>query len=88
VRPEDSLRWVRAQPFHPFRITMNSGRVIEVRHPEVVRVLRTSLLVFTPTGQADVYEWAEMIGLVLIENIAPIETPAAPAPPAGEPPPG
>jgi hypothetical protein len=83
VRPEDILQWLQAQPFRPFRITMNSGRAIEVRHPELVRVLRTSLMVFRPTEQADVYERWDMFGLVLIENIAPIDAPAAPAPPDG-----
>ena len=39
-----------------FRITMNSGRTFDVRQPEMVRLLRTTLLLFTPTEQADVYE--------------------------------
>jgi hypothetical protein len=86
VRPEDLLQWLRAQPFRPFRITMNSGRVVEVRHPEVVRLMRTSLTVYTPSEEPDVYERAEMFDLVLIESIAPIEAPAAPAPPDGGPP--
>ena len=83
MRPEDILHWLRAQPFRPFRITMNSGRSYEIRHPEVVRVLRTSIVIFTPTDQEDVFERGDMIGLVLIERIEPIEapTPAAPQSP-------
>jgi hypothetical protein len=82
MRPEDVLRWLRAQPFRPFRITLNSGRTFDVRHPEMVRLLRTTLLLFTLTEQADVYEWAEMVGLLLIESIAPLEAPPASAAPA------
>ncbi len=78
MRPEDILRWLRVQPFRPFRITTNSGRVIEVRHPELVRVLRTAPMVFRPTEQAEVYEPWDMFGLVLIENIASIEAPGPP----------
>ena len=68
MRPEDVLFWIQAQPFRPFRITMNSGRTLDVRHPELVRLMRTSLLYFTPArDQPQVAERAEMIGLVLIE---------------------
>jgi len=77
MRPDDLLFWLRAQPFRPFRMTMNSGRTIEVRHPELVRVLRTSLVYFTPSSQADVFERAEMIGLVLIEHIEAIDATTA-----------
>ena len=72
MRPEDVLTWLRALPFVPFRVTLNSGRTFEVRHPEVVRVLRTSLLLFTPTAEPDVFDRADMVGLVLIERIEPV----------------
>jgi len=73
MRPDDVLFWLQAQPFQPFRITMNSGRVYEVRHPELVRLMRTSLVYFTPTEQADVFDRAEMIGLVLIDHIEAVD---------------
>jgi hypothetical protein len=60
---------------------MNSGRSYEVRHPEMVRLMRTSLLVFTPTEQPDLQGRAEMVGLVLIERIEPLAA-TAPAPEA------
>ena len=78
MRAEDMLFWLRAQPFVPFRIVMNSGRTYEVRHPELLRVMRTSLVIFTPADQPEVFDRAEMIGLVLIDHIEPIDaqTPA------------
>ena len=76
MRPEDVLFWLRAQPFYPFRITMNSGKTYDIRHPELVRLMRTSLVIFTPSDQPDVFDGAQMIGLVLIDHIAPIDAPA------------
>jgi hypothetical protein len=76
VRPEDILFWLRAQPFVPFRITTNSGRSYDVRHSELVRLLRTSLLYFTPAEQPDVYDRVKMVVLVLIDPIEAIETAA------------
>jgi hypothetical protein len=77
MRPDDILFSVRARPFRPFRIRMNSGQAYDVRHPELVRVMLGSLLLFTPTDQPDVYERAQILGLTLIEKIEPIDAPAA-----------
>ncbi len=73
MRPEDVLFWLQAQPFQPFRVTLNSGRSFEVRHPELVRLMRTSLLHFTPSNQEGVFDRAETIGLVLVERIEPLD---------------
>lgn len=78
MRPEDVLYWVRAVPFVPFRIRLNSGRTYDIRHTELVRVGRTSLSIFTVIGEpTEPYDRAEMIGLILIESIAPIEAPTS-----------
>jgi hypothetical protein len=77
MRPEDILYWLKAIPFRPFRICLNSGRTYEIRHPEMVRVSRTTMLVFSFDGEPpDVFEKMEMVGLVLVEQIEPLETPA------------
>lgn len=78
MRPNDLLFWINAQPFVPFRIVLNSGRTYDIRHPELVRVMLTSVLVFTPTNQEGIYDRAEMLGRVLIDHIEPIG-PAAPS---------
>jgi hypothetical protein len=70
MRAEDLLTWVRAAPFVPFRIRLNSGRMFEIRHPEMLRVGRTSANVYSFAGEpADPYEQIEMISLVLIESV-------------------
>jgi hypothetical protein len=74
MRPEDVLTWVRDVPFQPFRICMNSGRAYDIRHPEMLKVGRTSMNIYSYAGDPEgPYERMEMVGLVLIERIEPIE---------------
>lgn len=74
MRAEAQLTWVRATPFMPFRIRLNSGRAFEIRHPEMLRVGRTSANVYSFAGQpADPYEKMEMISLLLIASVEPLE---------------
>ena len=76
MRAEDVLSWVRAVPFNPFRICLNSGRSYEIRHPEMIKVGRSSMQIFSYTGEPeDPYEKVEMVGLILIERIEPIDAP-------------
>ena len=75
MRPEDLIHWVRATPFAPFRIRLNSGRSFEIRHPEMLRVGRSSINVYSFVGEpVDPYERLEMVSLVLIESVEPIES--------------
>lgn len=37
MRPEDVLTWLRAAPFRPFRVTLESGRSFDIRHPEMMK---------------------------------------------------
>jgi hypothetical protein len=77
MRPEDLFFWLKATPFKPFRLCLISGRTYEIRHPEMLRVGRTSGIIFSFVGDPeDAYERAEMVSLVLIERIEPIEAPA------------
>ncbi len=77
MRPDDLLAWVRAVPFQPFRIHLNSGQRYEIRHPEMLRVGRSTVHVYWFNGEPmDPYERMEMISLLLIERIEPLETPA------------
>ena len=74
MRPEDLIHWVRATPFAPFRIRLNSGRTFDIRHPEMLRVGRSSINVYSFAGEPiDPYERLEMVSLVLIESVEAIE---------------
>jgi hypothetical protein len=75
MRSDDVLVWLKAAPFQPFRIHLNSGQTYEIRHPEMLRVGRSSMNVYTYSGEpSDPYERMEMVSLLLIERIEPLET--------------
>jgi hypothetical protein len=68
------LNYVQAEPFRSFRIRMNSGRTFDIRHPEMVRVGKRDLLIFTVVSDApDVYDRWENVSLLLIESLSPLE---------------
>jgi hypothetical protein len=74
MRPDDLLSWIRATPFVPFRIRLNSGRTFDIRHPEMLRVGRSTVNVYTFAGEpADPFERLEMLSLILIESLEPLE---------------
>jgi hypothetical protein len=78
VSPQELLRYVRGQPFRPFRIQMVSGRTFDIRHPEMVRVGRRDLLVFKFVGDTpEVYDDWDAVSLLLIESISYLETAVA-----------
>ena len=71
---QDILAYVKAQPFRPFRIKMASGRDFDVRHPEMVRVGRNSLMIFSfLSDDPDAYDKWETVSLVLVESISRLE---------------
>ena len=74
MRPDDLLTWLRAAPFVPFRIRLNSGRTYEIRHPEMLRVGRSSVNIYSfPDEPTEPYERMEMVALLLIEAVEPLE---------------
>jgi hypothetical protein len=70
----DVLNYVKAQPFRPFRIKLASGRDFDVRHPEMVRVGRNILVIFSfVSDDPDVFDKWETASLVLVESISHLE---------------
>ena len=75
---QEILNYLQVQPFRPFRIRMNSGRTFDIPHPEMVRVGRRDLLIFTFVSDSpDVYDRWENVSLLLIESLAPLEASVA-----------
>ena len=78
VPAQDILNYLRAVPFRPFRIHMASGRTFDVRHPEMVRVGRGVLILFTfVSDEPDIFDRWDTVSLMLIENVSHYEAPAA-----------
>jgi hypothetical protein len=70
VPPSDMLTYLRTVPFRPFQIRMTGGRTYEIRHPEMVRVGKNSLIVFTfVSDDPQIYDRWETVSLTLIESL-------------------
>jgi hypothetical protein len=75
MTPHVVLQYLKEEPFQPFRIHMASGRSFDVRHPEMVRVGRSSLILFTfVSDSAEIHDRWETVSLMLIEHISQLET--------------
>jgi hypothetical protein len=78
LTPNAVLDFVRAQPFRPFRIHMASGQTLDIRHPEMIKVLRSNFLVFTSTGESpDIPDEFQRASLMLSESISHLEASVA-----------
>ena len=70
------LGYVKAEPFRPFRIHVASGRTFDIRHPEMLKVLKSYLIVFKSSGNdTDLPDEFESISLMLPESISYLESP-------------
>ncbi len=80
----DAIRNVlNRRPFEPVRITMSSGAVLEIRHPEMAVLARSAMIVVSPDvdgGPSDRWEFLSYL------RIAHVETMSSPAgsPPSGQ----
>jgi hypothetical protein len=79
MTPQTMLGYVRAEPFRPFRIRVASGRTFDIRHPEMIKVLKSNVLVFKSTNDTPEIpdEW-ESVSLMLTESISHLETKSVP----------
>jgi len=76
--PQAILGYVKAEPFRPFRIQMASGKMFEIRHPEMIKVLKSYLLVFKSMGDtSEVPDEFETVSLMLSESISYLEAQAS-----------
>jgi hypothetical protein len=76
MSPQEVLGYVKAEPWRPFRIRMNSGKTFDIRHPEMVKVGKSFLLVFSfAAGETEIVEQWESVSLMLIESISHLDLP-------------
>ncbi len=74
---KEVLNHVAAEPFRPFRINMASGQSFDIRHPEMILVGRSSVRVYTATGDDDNEKWHDVF-LMLMETIEPLSAAVTP----------
>jgi hypothetical protein len=73
--PQTILGYVKAEPFRAFRLHLASGRTYDIRHPEMIKVLRSGVLIFKPTGGAlDLPDEWDSVSLMLIESVSHLES--------------
>ncbi len=71
LTPQTVLNFVKAEPFRPFRLHVASGRTFEVRHPEMIKVLKSNVLVFkAPADDSDIPDDYDNVSLMLTESIS------------------
>jgi hypothetical protein len=68
--------YVHAEPFRPFRITLNGGRAFDILQPEMIQLGRSTMTIFTfPSEQVEeVKEHRIEVSLLLTESVEPLET--------------
>lgn len=74
MTPQTVLGYVKAEPFRAFRLHLVSGRTFDVRHPEMIKVLKSTVLIFKTSGDNPEIpdEW-ESVSLMLTESISHLE---------------
>jgi hypothetical protein len=83
MRDQSIIPYVRAQPFRPFRIVMNSGKSYDVRRPEEVAVGRDVCIYYHRPQPGEPFDRWESISLLLVEHLEHLE-PAKPKPADGQ----
>ena len=68
-------RYVGAEPFRPFRISMPSGQSFEIRHPEMISVGRSSAHIFTFMSDQPEHshQREHELSLLLMESVEPLD---------------
>lgn len=75
---QEVLSYLRAEPFRPFRVHMASGATFDVRHPEMARVGRNFVMLFTFVSDSpELLDRWETVSLMLMERISLLDSAVA-----------
>ncbi len=74
MRPEEFVQLLRRAPFTPLRIHLTDGKTFDVRHPELVWVLRSRIDIAIPgdesLGILDRVEYCSLLHIVRVEDLS------------------
>jgi hypothetical protein len=73
MRDKSVLSYVKAVPFRPFRIIMNSGKTYDVRHPESIAVGRDTFIYYHRQQPDQPFDHVDMVSLPLVESVEHLE---------------
>lgn len=66
----DAIReMLTRKPFEPLRITMSSGQVFEVRHPEMASLAKSRMTVVLPEADGEPSDRVEFLSYLHIAHI-------------------
>jgi hypothetical protein len=70
-QPQEVAKFLRSEPFRPFRLTMTDGRTYTIEHPELMMVGRTTAEVGVRSQDfaAIVYDHTVTISLLRVMQI-------------------
>jgi len=69
--PQTVLGFIKAEPFRPFRFHMASGRTFDIRHPEMIKILKSNVLIFSSSNETSRFpDQFESVSLMLAESIS------------------
>jgi hypothetical protein len=72
-------RYVGAEPFRPFRISMVSGQTFEIRHPEMIAVNRAYAMIYTYLSEdaEEAKQREHEVSLLLMESVEALDVASA-----------
>jgi hypothetical protein len=73
IRMQDVLEIASQQPFQPFRIHVSDGSAHEVRHPELIKVSPTKVVLFSPLEKYNymAFDESQTISMLHITRLEP-----------------
>ncbi len=73
--PSQIQSYLKAAPFRPFCLRMATGATFEIRHPEMAKLGRNFVLVFSfaPEDQSLIEKW-KTVSLMLVESISHLDS--------------
>jgi hypothetical protein len=70
------LEYVKAKPFRPFRVHMASGTTFDIRHPEMIKVTTSCVVIYTYVGgEQEIPDYWTTASLMLIESVSYLDAP-------------
>ncbi len=75
MRSEDLRQFLRQEPFRPIRLTLTDGRTYDVRHPELVILGRSSVIIGFPEADdpEPVYDDFVVVSLLHVMQAQPVD---------------
>jgi hypothetical protein len=75
ITPGSIKEYLKAQPFRPFRLHMASGGTFDVRHPELLKVGRSDMVLFAPSDDdVEIYDHWNTVSMMLVERVSHLDS--------------